>query len=206
MPDAPTSLTEDEALRSSTTLGFTWSDGSHNGGQTVESYRIQQRVVGGSFSVVASGVTSKTYTAQSLTLGTEYEFTVESYNAQGFSSPSATFTILHALPPVISAPTTSNSGQNIIVDWTAADAQGSAVTSYLVELRQSDGTTFSTDATNCDGSDSTIMANTECTIPLSVLTAAPFSLTLNTDIYARVTATNSKGSTTSVAGTGAHVI
>ena len=160
MPDAPVSLTEDVSLRSSTTLGFTWSDGAHDGGLAVESYRVQQREVGGAFSIVAPALTSKTYTAQSLTLGTSYEFTVESKNSDGHSSPSATFTILHALPPVISAPTTSNSGQNIIVDWTAADAQGSDVTSYLIELRESDGSTFSTDATNCDGSDSTIMTNT----------------------------------------------
>jgi len=80
VPDAPVSLTEDVSLRSSTTLGFTWADGAHDGGLAVESYRVQQREVGGAFSIVAPALTSKTYTAQSLALGTSYEFTVESYN------------------------------------------------------------------------------------------------------------------------------
>jgi hypothetical protein len=65
-------------VRTSTTNGLTWSPGSHDGGLTVDDYRINQKVQGGSYSVVATGVTSTSYTVTDLTIGTTYEFTVES--------------------------------------------------------------------------------------------------------------------------------
>lgn len=70
-------MTEDESDRSTTTLGFTWSDGVSNGGLTIVNYRVKQKEQGGSYSVVATGLTTKAYTATGLTLATTYEFTVE---------------------------------------------------------------------------------------------------------------------------------
>lgn len=85
---------------------------------------------------MASGLTEKAYTASSLTLGTTYEFTVEALNDKGVSEPSTSMLILHALIPTKpSAPTTTNLGQNIIIDWTAAIDNGSPVTSYLIEIK-----------------------------------------------------------------------
>jgi len=57
VPDAPVSLTEDNSVRTSTDNGLTWSAGAHDGGLTVIDYRINQREQGGSYSVIASGVT-----------------------------------------------------------------------------------------------------------------------------------------------------
>ena len=62
-------------------------------------YRINQRIGGGEYSVLATGVTDLTYTVQSITLGVTYEFTVEVRNGLGFSDPSDSVTVLHALPP-----------------------------------------------------------------------------------------------------------
>jgi hypothetical protein len=96
-----------------------------------------------------------------LTLGTTYEFTVEARNTNGHGNPSSDFTILHALiPDTISTPTTTNSGTNVVIDWTAPSENGSTITSYTVTIRQSDGTTYTEDSINCDGSDNTIKSNT----------------------------------------------
>ncbi len=53
--------------------------------------------------------------------------------------------------------------------------------------------TFETQISHCNGSDPTIAFNTECTVPLSVLTAAPFSLVLGQTISLQVTAINING-------------
>lgn len=37
-PDAPTNFVEDLSLRSASTIGFTWDEGSHNGGSSVTNY------------------------------------------------------------------------------------------------------------------------------------------------------------------------
>lgn len=60
---------------------------------------------------------------------------------------------------------------------------------------------------NCNGGDSTILSNSQCTIPLSILTAVPFSLTNGDSIRVKVIATNVKGdSEESLVGNGATII
>lgn len=60
-------------------------------------------------------------------------------------------------------------------------------------IEQADSS-FATELTSCDGADETIIALTQCTIPLSVLQQAPYSLsTLGVEINAKVSATNSYG-------------
>jgi hypothetical protein len=91
------------------------------------------RVQGGTYSEIASGVSTRSYTATGLVLGTTYEFTVEARNSVGYSSPSAGVTILHALLAIApSDSTTTNSGTNIVIDWTEPANNGAAITSYTV--------------------------------------------------------------------------
>jgi hypothetical protein len=44
-------------------------------------------------------VTTQSYTVTALVLGTTYEFIVSSKNSYGFSEPSDSIVILHAIPP-----------------------------------------------------------------------------------------------------------
>jgi hypothetical protein len=84
----------------------------------------------------------------------------------------------------------------VIVQWVAPDDGGSPITHYTVEIRQADSVTFSTELTQCDGSDPTIRDNTECTIAVTTLqgvSGAPFSLDWGTDVHAKVTAWNVYG-------------
>jgi hypothetical protein len=57
-PDAPINLVENTAQRTKSTLGLTWSEGAFNGGATIIDYRISMAESGGSFSVLATGLTS----------------------------------------------------------------------------------------------------------------------------------------------------
>lgn len=79
--DAPLTLSEDISVRTSTTDGLTWIEAPHNGGLSVIDYRIYQRVEGTeTYTEIATGITSTSYTVTSLVLGTTYEFTVEARN------------------------------------------------------------------------------------------------------------------------------
>lgn len=109
------------------------------------------REQGGTYSVIATGVTTQSYTATSLTLGVTYEFTVEAQNSVGYSNPSTSVQFLHAIPP--EAPltlSTTNVGTDVVFDWNDAVDNGAEVLSYQVIIEQKDGTF--TESTTCDGS------------------------------------------------------
>lgn len=95
----------------------------------------------------------------------------------------------------------------MIISWTPPSDNGAEITSYTISIRQSDGVTFTVDSVDCDGSDSTIVSQTQCTVPLATLTSAPYSLSFGDSIYAKVIATNVKGdSIESDEGNGAIII
>lgn len=111
-----------------------WADGPSNGGISIDDYRVSRRVSGeANFAIVQDGILTTSYTVDGLTLGLTYEFIVEARNSAGYSSASATFSELHALAPDIPvAPTTTNSGTEILVDWSAPSDNGSPITSYSI--------------------------------------------------------------------------
>lgn len=78
------------------------------------------------------------------------------------------------------------------------------ITSYTVYIRHKDGVTFSTDLTNCDGSQSAVIVSTTCSIPIDNLRASPFLYNWGDSVYAKVMATNIVGnSNVSTVGNGA---
>jgi len=66
------------------------------------------------------------------------------------------------------------------------------INEYLVEIKQFNGT-FTPQMSYCDASQPSIRDPTICTIPLTVLYAAPYSLPLKSLIEVRVTAKNNYG-------------
>jgi hypothetical protein len=80
------------------------------------------------------------------------------------------------------------------VTWIAPDNGGSAITEYTIFIRESDLTNYYIELSNCDGSEDGIVAAISCTIPVTVLKAAPFNLPWGSDVYAKVLATNIYGS------------
>jgi hypothetical protein len=80
----------------------------------------------------------------------------------------------------------------------------SSVISYIIRIRQNDNVTFTENTVYCNGSLSNVISSQSCTIPITVLLAAPYNLVWGSSVYAKVTAINSIGiSVESNAGNGA---
>ena len=154
IPDAPVSLANVPAQTTGTQIGLTWSDGSNNGGTPVIDYRVSFNGGSGSvYTTIESNIVTLPYIAVSLTPGTTYSFIVQSRNAFGYSPVSASVEILAAQPPDRpTAPSTVLQDTNILITWSAPFAQGSPITSYKIQIRQNDNSSYSLDLTNCDGS------------------------------------------------------
>ncbi len=99
----------------------------------------------------------------------------------------------------------SNTG--VTISWTAPNNGGSPITSYSISVRESNLSTYSTQLTNCDGTDAAIFAAMSCTIPISVLQSAPFNLPWGASVYATILATNIVGtSDASTPGSGGIIL
>ena len=96
------------------------------------------------------------------------------------------------IPEIPSAPETYIIANQVIIDWTKPNENGSPITSYRISIRQKDGE-FTEQLTYCDGMSSAIVTATQCMIPILILETSPYSLELGDSIFARVTATNEYG-------------
>jgi len=95
----------------------------------------------------------------------------------------------------------------VVVDWTAPSDQGSVITGYKIYIETSTSAVFTLDLDYCDGSDATIVTNTECSIPISELRASLYYLEWGSSIYAKVIAFNLYGdSDESDVGNGAVIL
>lgn len=81
-----------------------------------------------------------------------------------------------------------------MISWVAPSANGVAISSYLIEIQNS-ASAWVTETTSCDGSSTTVKTNLYCIIPMTTLTST-FSLTYDTLVNVRVSATNSIGTST----------
>jgi hypothetical protein len=94
---------------------------------------------------------------------------------------------------------------NIVITWSAPlSDNGAPVTAYQVLIRQSDLVTYSQEIVNCNGANDLIRAALSCSIPMTTLTASPFSLPSGASVFAQIIAINVMGaSETSDANNGA---
>ena len=103
------------------------------------------------------------YTATGLVSATSYVFRVRARNSVGYSGFSSTVTILAArIPDSPAEPTTEISSESVLIDWSAPYSGGSPITGYKILIRKGDSTTFSEDLVNCDGTDATILLESQC--------------------------------------------
>ena len=106
-------------------------------------------------------------------------------NAVGSSAESASSNgavlLSISVPSIPAAPMTStNLNTSVTITWVAPSDGGTAITAYKVAIRQSDGSTFTTESAYCN------VLTTSCTVPISVLQAAPYNLAWGASIYATV--------------------
>ena len=187
-PSTPVAPTVTAASTTSVTIVWVAPD---NNGAAIDSYDLRYGVVGVSSWTNVSDLTGLTYTATSLSVGTQYEAQVRATNSQGDSSYSSSGTgsttaIAPSTPSTPSAPTvTAASTTSVTIVWVAPGNNGAAISSY--DLRyQATGTNSWTNVSD-----------------LTSLTYTAASLSVGTQYEAQVRATNSQGdSSYSLSGTG----
>jgi hypothetical protein len=207
IPDAPLSLLEDETQRTATTLGLVWTNGVENGGLAILDYRINIALESdGIYSVLASNIQSQQYLAETLTPGVTYKFTVEARNSHGYSALSDEIVLLAAFKP--EAPTvvsTANLNDKVVVSWNEPVDNGSPITQYLIYIRDS-VSVLQQESAQCDGASEDVLQARTCSIDLSILTADPFNLVLNDEVFAALVSRNAYGdSPMSLEFAGAHI-
>lgn len=91
----------------------------------------------------------------------------------------------------------------VLITWNAPYDGGSPILSYTISIRESDYFTYSTTA-ECDGTDATIISETQCRVTFDALIVFPFELPWGSSVYAKIKATNVVGdSSWSYPGNGA---
>jgi hypothetical protein len=81
---------------------------------------------------------------------------------------------------------------SVKISWTAPTDNSDSITSYEILIREQGGSQFSATA-DCNGADSAVVAARFCLVPLTTLTAAPYSLVFGDLVAARARAINSIG-------------
>jgi hypothetical protein len=100
VPSAPVGLADNTGVTDASKIGITWRNGISTGGSPILDYRISYDQASGSYVVLQSGVTTKSYTTSVLlTPGQTYKFKVEARNQVGYSQLSQSVSILCAQPP-----------------------------------------------------------------------------------------------------------
>lgn len=156
--------------------------------------------------MIASGFEQTTFLIDTLTPGIVYSFKVQARNAFGLSADSEEFSILCAtVPNLPDAPVTTGVDSDVIIQWTEPVTNGSPITAYKVFIKTKEET-FVQEQVNCISTDAMLL-DTQCTVPLDVITSAPYSLVLGDSVYAKVSASNFYGEgVTSMAGNGATIV
>lgn len=98
-PDAPYSLSRNDATTIAGTIGLTWVQGLSNGGSPVLDYSIIFDQAKGVYISLATGVTLTSFVKTGLTVGQTYKFRVQSRNDVGFSDYSAEIAVIASTYP-----------------------------------------------------------------------------------------------------------
>jgi hypothetical protein len=170
-----------------------------DGGTPVTSYGLQWDAGTGAFGPEltgeASAYPSTTYTQLAgLLAGGAYRFRYRAANKYGWGPYSAAVTILAAdVPAQPAAVAASITDLYVKLSWAAPAARSAPIVEYEVRIRQSDGATFTEEATYCDGSRAAIVAGRYCLVPMATLRAAPYSLPYAALVAAELRARNAVG-------------
>jgi titin len=127
---------------------LSWTAPASNGGASISDYTIRFSAnSGSSWSTFTDGVSAATSaTVTGLTNGTSYIFQVAAVNTWGTGSYSASssaqtpFTRPNAPAGVVGSP----SSAQVVVTWSAAAANGRAVTDYVIQFSSNNGASWST--------------------------------------------------------------
>jgi hypothetical protein len=207
--NAPGDFAHDSDVTNAYQIGLTWSPPTFDGGSPVIDYRIWYDNANGgtSFEVLAVNILDTSYLANTVIKGQTYIFKLQARNDYGYSSLSGEVSVLAAqLPATPNAPVTVFDADYVTISWDLPDNMGSTITAYEIIIQKLD-TDYQTLPTHCEGSNQAILDARSCTIPALALNQSPFLQPWGSSIYAKVSATNSYGTSThSNAGNGAVIV
>jgi hypothetical protein len=189
---------------------------TERGGATVLSYEVQWDAGAGTgtYSTLAGYLADFTGTTLTVTSGIQpgavFSFRVRGKNMWGWGPYS---TVLQVAPsaapdqPVAVVTSVNETTGDLVLTWTAPHDNSATITAYKIEILDKAGTNWNEETEYCNGADAYVMGNRTCSIPMSKLYAAPFSLALADPIYVRVSAYNVNGwSPTSTPSSGATTV
>ena len=143
-PAVPSTPAAPTCVPSSGQLAVSWVAPAANG-SAITSYRLQRSANGTSGWTDQSTNATSPFTQTGLTNGTSYYYRVRATNGVGNSSDSASSAacIPAAVPGAPGTPTlSSRTTTAITVQWSAAANNGSAVTSYVIQYRRTNSSTW----------------------------------------------------------------
>jgi hypothetical protein len=167
------------------------------GGSTVDSYRLERSFgSSGIWEIIQGDPVPSLNLEISIsghTLGETYHFRASAGNIHSWGAYSDILTVVATTVPEKPDPTVITiENTDFKISWTPPDDNYGAITKYIITIRQAEGA-YSEELTYCDGTDTTIVAQAFCIVPGSVLRAAPYSLTFDTLVQAKLIACNLNG-------------
>lgn len=183
-PDAPVNLVQLLSSSNAFQVGLSWQPGANDGGTPVTSYTVSydRGNDGASFVEVQTGILETEYTVTGLTAGLTYQFKVQAQNSFGLSDYSIAKSVYTAQAP--DAPVnivTSAIDSSVKIMWSEGLFDGgSPLTATTVQIRQSDGVTYS-GSTECPG-----LPTDHCFIAEASLMGEPWKLTWGDSVFAIV--------------------
>ena len=142
------------------------------------------------WTTIATGIKTKYYTTTvSLVKGNSYWFRAIATNSVGASLesdkehvPVLILVAQKSAQPL--APVTARDFDKIIITWLEPVNYGSTpITSYTIQIRNTDETTFS-ETSECNGLLESVRDAHSCTVLISTLVSPPFSLAWGQHVYA----------------------
>lgn len=209
-PEAILNLRDDTAQTSATQIALLWDPPAIDNGRPVLDYTIEydQGSALNDWITLELNVPGPEYVSVlGMVSGETYKLRVYARNSVGLS-PYREITILVAqVPDKPNTPTSEFQDPFVVLDWEAPYDGHTTITSYTILIEATDGVTYHQELSYCDGTNAQVIADTECTIPLSILRGAPFNLVWGQSVDLKVFATNVKGdSEISDVGTGAIIL
>lgn len=117
-----------------------------------------------------------------VTTGSTYKFIIQARNSYGYSANSTEVLILAAQTPVQpAAPTTTFRPDNVTIQWSKPNENGSPIIGYKIFIRKHDGT-VALELTQCNGSSAAIVQYTNCTVNVTTLVNTPFLLSWGSSV------------------------
>jgi len=109
----------------------------------------------------------------------------------GAFSPVVSIQAAQQPDPVVTV-ATANSGTNVVIIWTAPVDNFAVITAFDLKIENNAGA-FVDATSSCQESAATLLVTQTCTIPLTTLRSAPFSLSYNKLVVAIVNSQNMYG-------------